>query len=69
MSTQRLVTSQVGSNKKFIEMTRPLLSADYKDMAQSLLLLEMKSMESMGSVSKIIELQKQEILTELALRN
>jgi hypothetical protein len=69
MYEQKLVTDQIGSTKKFIDMMRPLMTAEMSDMTETLLALEMRSLDSMGTLSEIVKLQKREIINEIASRN
>jgi hypothetical protein len=66
---QSLVTDQVGNTKQFIDMMRPLMTAEMSDITESLIALEMRSFDSMGTLSEIVKLQKREIITEIANRN
>ena len=69
MYSEKLVKDQIGPTKKFIELTRPLLETDYQTLVETLLYLDLKSPELLGSASEIVKLQKQEIINEIALRN
>lgn len=59
----------IHSNGEFIAMTRPLITADNKTMMQILLELELRNQGVYGVASKILKLQQQEIINEIALRN
>ena len=69
MYEKMLVSDQMGSAKKFLEMTRPLMTADFNELAESLILLDLKTRQVNGSALEIMNLQKKEIINEIALRN
>jgi len=67
MLTTNIVTTN--SSKRFLELTKPLITAETDLLLENLVLLEIKSFNSIGTLSEIVELQKAEIINELASRN
>jgi hypothetical protein len=67
MLTTNIVT--INSSKRFLELTKPLITAETDLLLENLVLLEIKSFNSIGTLSEIVELQKAEIINELASRN
>ena len=61
--------NHIGSNKKFLEMTRPLFKTDTATILEVLVYLETSSQGKIGTESKIVQMNIQEVLTEIALRN
>lgn len=66
-SNKKIVVTS--SMKGFLELTRPLLTANDELLLETLVLLELKGSNSLGTLSEIVKLQKAEIVNEIALRN
>ena len=62
-------TVKTKSTKGFLELTRPLLVADTNLLIENIVMLEMKALQSIGTLSDIVRLQQNEIINEIALRN